>query len=76
MNMFHAVAYAGSFTGVHPNGGTSRVPTKHRRAQAVKVLGAAYYVKALGDSDDDDNRAESEGSYDGHSDDDCSEASV
>ena len=62
-------------TSVHPDGGTSRVPTKRRRDQAVGVLGDDYDVKALGDSDDDDNRAESEGAYDGQSDDDASDAS-
>jgi hypothetical protein len=71
MNMEHAVANAWRFTSVHPNGNTGRVPSKHRRDQTVKVLGADYDVKAL-----DDNRAESDRDYDGQSDDDCSDTSV
>jgi hypothetical protein len=74
--MVHAVANALNFTSVHPDGHTGRVPTKHRRNQAVKVLGADYNVKALGDSDDDDDLAESVRAYDGQSDDDCSDGSV
>ncbi len=75
-NMFHAVANAMNYTSVHPDGDTGRVPTKRRRAQAVGVLGDDYHVPALGDSDDDDTRSESDGSYEGEPDDDASDASV
>ena len=61
LSMHQAIACAGHFTHVRPDGHHGRWPTERRRGHAVLVLGEEYHVRCTGSA------KESVGSYDGMS---------
>ena len=69
LSMHQAIACAGHFTHVRPDGHHGRWPTERRRGHAVLVLGDEYHVQCTGSA------KESVGSYDGMSHDDSASSS-